>query len=41
MERLVIMGYSPKPGKADLLLTAVRKHLQALRGKPGHRPSRL
>ena len=33
MGRFVIVAYAPKPGMADLLLVAVRKHLQVLRGE--------
>jgi quinol monooxygenase YgiN len=31
MGRFVIVAYAPKPGKAEQLLAAVRKHLQVLR----------
>jgi quinol monooxygenase YgiN len=33
MGRFVIVAYLPKPGKADHLLAAVRKHLQVLRAE--------
>jgi quinol monooxygenase YgiN len=33
MGRFVIVAYSPKPGMADQLLAAVRKHLQVLRAE--------
>jgi hypothetical protein len=33
MGRFVIVAYSPKPGMADRLLAAVRKHLQVLRSE--------
>jgi quinol monooxygenase YgiN len=33
MGRFVIVAYSPKPGMADHLLAAVRKHLQVLRAE--------
>ncbi len=33
MGRFVIVAYAPKPGMADRLLAAVRKHLQVLRAE--------
>ena len=33
MGRFVIVAYAPKSGKADALLTAVRKHLEVLRAE--------
>ena len=33
MGRFVIVAYTPKAGKADALLAAVRKHLQVLRAE--------
>jgi quinol monooxygenase YgiN len=33
MGRFVIVAYAPKPGMADHLLAAVRKHLQVLRAE--------
>jgi quinol monooxygenase YgiN len=33
MGRFVIVAYTPKPGMADALLAAVRKHLQVLRAE--------
>jgi quinol monooxygenase YgiN len=33
MGRFVIVAYSPKPGMADQVLAAVRKHLQVLRAE--------
>jgi len=33
MSRFVIVAYSPKPGKDNQLLAAVRKHLQVLRAE--------
>ncbi len=33
MGRFVIVAYSPKPGMADALMAAVRKHLQVLRAE--------
>jgi quinol monooxygenase YgiN len=33
MGRFVIVAYSPKPGMADHLLAAVRKHLEVLRAE--------
>jgi quinol monooxygenase YgiN len=42
MGQFVIVAYTPKPGKAEQLLAAVKKHLQVLRAeklvtdKPAH-----
>ena len=33
MGRFVIVAYSPKPGMADPLLAAVRKHIEVLRAE--------
>jgi hypothetical protein len=33
MGRFVIVAYAPKPGMADQLIAAVRKHLQVLRAE--------
>lgn len=33
MGRFVIVAYAPKPGMADTLLAAVRKHLRVLRAE--------
>jgi len=33
MGRFVIAAYTPKPGRAEQLLAAVRKHMQILRGE--------
>jgi hypothetical protein len=33
MGRFVIVAYTPKPGREDQLLAAVRKHLQVLRAE--------
>jgi hypothetical protein len=33
MGRFVIVAYSPKPGMADALMAAVRKHLRVLRAE--------
>ena len=41
MGRFVIVAYAPKPGKAEQLMAAVRKHMEVLCGKTDHTPARL
>jgi quinol monooxygenase YgiN len=41
MGRFVIVAYAPKPGKAEQLMAAVRKHMEVLRAEKliTHRPA--